>query len=297
MLEIQELKKSYGSHQVLKGISFDVKPSTVVGLVGKNGAGKTTIFHSLLKFFSYEGEVLFDGKKMSQDLFPRIGYLPEERSVLPKETVLEQVSYLAQLKGMSAKEVKRRLPEWMERLEVKGKMSDKIVRLSKGNQQKIQIIATLIHEPDLIILDEPFSGLDPVTSGLLKKVIESEKERGAAIIFSDHVMSDIEEVCDQLVMLKEGEIALKGSIQEVRSSFGRTRLFVSTSLGKEELEALPQVLSARLTSMGTWCLNLESEEAGQALFDYFSQGNYIQTFDQQPPSLDEIFKMTLGGNQ
>ena len=185
----------------------------------------------------------------------------------------------------------------MERLEVKGSLTDKIIRLSKGNQQKIQIIATLIHQPDLIILDEPFSGLDPVTSGLLKAVIMSEKERGACIIFSDHVMSEVEEVCDQIVMLKEGEIVLEGSIQEVRSSFGKTRLHVSSSMNKEELRTLPGVLDASPTPMGTWRLLLENEEVGQKLFDIFSQGSYIETFDQQPPSLDEIFKMTLGGSK
>ena len=297
MLEIKDLEKSYGSHKVLKGITFEVKPSTIVGLIGKNGAGKTTIFHSLLNFFQYDGEILFDGKIISQVTFERIGYLPEERSVMPKETVFEQVTYLAQLKGMSAKEVKELLPQWMERLQVKGKMTDKIVRLSKGNQQKVQIIATLIHKPDLIILDEPFSGLDPVTAGLLKNVILAEKERGACIIFSDHIMADVEEVCDRIVMLKEGEIALSGTIQEVRNAFPKTRLTVSSELDKASLENLDGVVSAQETPLGAWLLHLEAEEVGKRLFDQLSKGRYIQTFDQQPPTLDDIFKMTLGGNQ
>ena len=169
MLEVRNLEKSFGSKQVLFGIDFQARPGRILGLVGKNGAGKTTIFHSILKFLEYQGEISLDGQDIRQETYARIGYLPEERSLMPKLTVLEQVRYLATLKGMDAKEVKEKLPQWMKRLEVKGKLTDKIKSLSKGNQQKIQLIITLIHEPDLIILDEPFSGLDPVNTELLKQ--------------------------------------------------------------------------------------------------------------------------------
>lgn len=213
---------------------------------------------------------------------------------MQKLTVKDQITYLAALKGLSRKEVAERLPRWMERLEVKGNLTDKIKSLSKGNQQKVQLIATLIHEPDLIILDEPFSGLDPVNTAILKKVILAEKERGACIIFSDHTMSNVEEICDDLVMIADGQIAIQGTIQDVRLSYGLTRLFVSTDKSKEELEALPHVLSANVTSSGTWRLILEKEEAGRELFQVFSGGHYIRTFDQQPPTVDEIFKMIAG---
>ena len=196
MLEIRNLEKSFGPKQVLFGVDCQARSGRILGLVGKNGAGKTTIFHSILKFLDYQGEIQFDGQEIRQETYARIGYLPEERSLMPKLTVLEQVRYLATLKGMDAKEVKEKLPQWMEKLEVKGKLTDKIKSLSKGNQQKIQLIITLMHEPDLIILDEPFSGLDPVNTELLKQVILKEKERGATIIFSDHVMTNVEELCD-----------------------------------------------------------------------------------------------------
>ena len=137
---------------------------------------------------------------------------------------------------MDAKEVKEKLPQWMKRLEVKGKMTDKIKSLSKGNQQKIQLIITLIHEPDLIILDEPFSGLDPVNTELLKQVIFQEKERGATIIFSDHVMTNVEELCDDILMIRDGRVVLHGPVQDVRNQYGKTRLFVSSERSKEELE-------------------------------------------------------------
>lgn len=183
----------------------------------------------------------------------------------------------------------------MARLEVKGKLSDKIKSLSKGNQQKVQLIATLIHQPDLIILDEPFSGLDPVNTALLKEVILEEKERGAAIIFSDHVMTNVEELCDEVVMIQDGKVALSGDIASVRNAFGRTRLFVASDWSQEDLASLPQVVSVTPTKQGTWRLVLEEEAAGQEIFDRLTQGHYIQTFDQQPPSLDEIFKIISGG--
>ncbi|KXT75862.1 ABC transporter, ATP-binding protein [Streptococcus sp. DD12] len=183
MLEVKELVKRFGDKEVLHGLSFQASAGHIVGIIGKNGSGKTTLFHSILRFLRFEGEILFEGQPIRQSLYSRIGYLPEERSLMPKWTVLEQVQYLAQLKGLSASQVKKDLPEWMERLAVKGRMTDKIKSLSKGNQQKIQLIITLIHQPDLIILDEPFSGLDPVNTALLKEVILAEKQRGALILF------------------------------------------------------------------------------------------------------------------
>lgn len=209
-------------------------------------------------------------------------------------TVLEQVRYLATLKGMDAKEVKEKLPQWMKRLEVKGKLTDKIKSLSKGNQQKIQLIITLIHEPDLIILDEPFSGLDPVNTELLKQVIFQEKERGATIIFSDHVMTNVEELCDDILMIRDGRVVLHGPIQDVRNQYGKTRLFVSSERSKEELENLPHVKQVSLTKQGSWKLILEDESAGRELFPILTQGQYIATFDQQAPTIDEIFKLESG---
>ncbi|MGX7775871.1 ABC transporter ATP-binding protein [Streptococcus pluranimalium] len=294
MIRISKLSKSYDKHEVLKGMSFDVPSGSICGLVGKNGAGKTTLFHSILNFVTYEGEVSLNGEPLTPKTNARIGYLPEERSLMPKLTVFEQVRYLASLKGMSRREVSKKLPIWMEKLEVKGKLSDKIKSLSKGNQQKIQLIITLIHEPELIILDEPFSGLDPVNTALLKDIILAERERGATIIFSDHVMTNVEELCDTLVMIKDGEIVLNGGIQEIRESFGRTRLFVSNDVPKERLDNLAHVTSVSKTKQGYWRLVLDDEAAGPMLFQAISGGYYIATFDQQAPTIDEIFKMKSG---
>lgn len=294
MLEVRHLCKSYGTKEVLKDISFTIPSGTICGLVGKNGAGKTTFFHSLLRFVSYEGEIVLDKQSVTPDLFSKIGYLPEERSLMPKLTIFEQVRYLASLKGMTSKEVAEKLPVWMERLQVKGKMNDKIKSLSKGNQQKIQLIVTLIHQPSLIILDEPFSGLDPVNTDLLKRVILEEKERGATLIFSDHVMTNVEELCDQLLMIQDGQLVLNGGIQEIRRQFGRTRLFISSDVARERLEGLPHVLSVHMTNQDKWRLVLDDEAAGPELFQLISGGNYLATFDQQAPTIDEIFKIKSG---
>lgn len=294
MIRISKLSKSYDKHEVLKSMSFEVPSGSICGLVGKNGAGKTTLFHSILNFVTYDGEIELDGKPLTTKTNARIGYLPEERSLMPKLTVFDQVRYLASLKGMSRREVSQKLPLWMEKLDVKGKVTDKIKSLSKGNQQKIQLIITLIHEPDLIILDEPFSGLDPVNTALLKEIILAEKDRGATIIFSDHVMTNVEELCDSLVMISDGNIVLNGSIQEIRESFGRTRLFVSNDVPRERLENLEHVISIIQTKQGNWRLVLDDAAAGPMLFKAISGGHYVSTFDQQAPTIDEIFKMKSG---
>ncbi|OFP94020.1 sodium ABC transporter ATP-binding protein [Streptococcus sp. HMSC067A03] len=294
MLEIQNLEKSFGQKQVLFGVDFKAESGQILGLIGKNGAGKTTIFHSILRFLEYSGRISFEGKAISQDTYREIGYLPEERSLMPKLTVYEQVRYLANLKGVSSAVVREKLPQWMERLQVKGKLTDKIKSLSKGNQQKVQLIITLLHEPNFIILDEPFSGLDPVNTEILKQVIIEEKERGATIIFSDHVMTNVEELCDKIIMLRDGKVILDGSVQEVRNRYGKTRLFVSSALSQVELEALPHVSRASLTNQGIWRLILDDETAGKDLFDLLTKGQYIATFDQQAPTIDEIFKLESG---
>lgn len=294
MLEIQNLEKSFGQKQVLFGVDFRAESGQILGLIGKNGAGKTTIFHSILRFLEYSGNITFDKQPISQETYRKIGYLPEERSLMPKLTVYEQVRYLANLKGVPNAVVKEKLPQWMERLQVKGKVTDKIKSLSKGNQQKVQLIITLLHEPNLIILDEPFSGLDPVNTEILKQVIIEEKERGATIIFSDHVMTNVEELCDDVVMIRDGKVILDGGVQEVRNQYGKTRLFVSSSLSQTELEALPHVSKANLTNQGTWRLILDDEAAGKDLFDLLTKGQYIETFDQQAPTIDEIFKLESG---
>ncbi|WP_416437436.1 ABC transporter ATP-binding protein [Ligilactobacillus salivarius] len=294
MLKITNLNKSFGSKNVLKNISFSAPAGKITGFIGKNGSGKTTTFHSILNFIDYSGNITFNNKRIDENSYANIGYLPEERSLMPKLTVYSQVKYLANLKGMSTTEVKSELPKWLDRLQVVGKMNDKIKSLSKGNQQKIQLIATLIHKPDLIILDEPFSGLDPVNTDLLKQVILAEQERGATIIFSDHSMNNVEELCDNIIMINNGLKVLDGSIQDVRESFGLTRIFVRTPMTETELANLPHVISVNLTKNGSYRLVIDDEQAGKELYSLLTKGEYIRTFNQEAPTLDEIFKMKVG---
>ena len=296
MLQVKNLNKSFGSKQVLFDINFKADNGKILGLIGKNGSGKTTLFHSILKFVKYQGEITIDNHSFSSRDYNSVGYLPEERSLMPKLTVLDQVSFLASLKGMKKDTVKHDLQDWMQKLEVKGKTTDKIKSLSKGNQQKIQLIATLIHQPNLIILDEPFSGLDPVNVEIIKNVILQEKRRGATIIFSDHDMSNVEELCDDVVMINNGHLVLNGTVNEVRNNFGLTRLFIRADLGLDEVKKLPGVENAILLNNGIYKLWLAAANYGQEIFKILSHGEYLQTFDQEPPTLDEIFKLKAGEN-
>lgn len=294
MLQVENLNKSFGSKQVLFDINFKADNGKILGLIGKNGSGKTTLFHSILKFVKYQGTITIDGHSFSSRDYNSVGYLPEERSLMPKLTVLEQVSFLASLKGMKKDEVKHDLQDWMQKLEVKGQITDKIKSLSKGNQQKIQLIATLIHQPNLIILDEPFSGLDPVNVEIIKEVILQEKKRGATILFSDHDMSNVEELCDDVVMINNGHIVLNGAVNDVRNNFGLTRLFIRTDLNLDNVKNLPGVENAILQNNGIYKLWLTDASSGEEIFNTLSHGKYLQTFDQEPPTLDEIFKMKAG---
>lgn len=296
MLQVKNLNKSFGSKQVLFDINFKADNGKILGLIGKNGSGKTTLFHSILKFVKYQGEITIDNHSFSSRDYNSVGYLPEERSLMPNLTVLDQVSFLASLKGMKKDTVKHDLQDWMQKLEVKGKTTDKIKSLSKGNQQKIQLIATLIHQPNLIILDEPFSGLDPVNVEIIKNVILQEKRRGATIIFSDHDMSNVEELCDDVVMINNGHLVLNGTVNEVRNNFGLTRLFIRADLGLDEVKKLPGVENAILQNNGIYKLWLAAANYGQEIFKILSHGEYLQTFDQEPPTLDEIFKLKAGEN-
>lgn len=296
MLKVEHLNKSFGSKQVLFDVNFQANDGKIVGLVGKNGSGKTTLFHSILNFVSYQGEILIDGKKFNSQDYNRVGYLPEERSLMPKETIMQQVTFLARLKGMEDSQIKKSLPDWMKWLSVKGSVNDKIKTLSKGNQQKVQMIATLIHEPQLIILDEPFSGLDPVNVELMKQMILEQKRRGATIIFSDHDMRNVEELCDDVVMINDGHIVLNGTVNDIRNNFGLTRLYVRTDKDEKQLESLAGVKSVTRLNDGRYKLILEDAKYGREIFEKLSDGQYMQTFDQEPPTLNEIFRMKAGEN-
>lgn len=297
MLEVKELTKAFGDYRAVDNLSFKIEPGTIMGLIGQNGAGKTTTFRLILDFLEADqGEILWNGKKIGKAEYNIIGYLPEERGLYPKVSIHDQLVYFAELRGKTRKEIEPKIDEWMERFQVKGKKTDKVKTLSKGNQQKVQLIATLIHEPELIILDEPFSGLDPVNAELLKEGILSLKEKGSCVIFSSHNMDHVEKICDHLLMLNNGEPVLNGVVHEIRESFGRTKIFLDSALTVEELTGIDGVKDAKKREDGSIEVTLTNPEIGKEIFQLATKDGYIPMFNQQPPTLEEIFKQKVGEN-
>lgn len=297
MLEVRNLIKTFGDLTAVDDVSFEIEKGTIMGIIGQNGSGKTTIFRMILDFLSPEqgGEVLWNNQEMGKNLYNIVGYLPEERGLYEKLTIEQQIVYFAQLRGMEKKDILDKIDEWMVRFAVKGKRTDKVKTLSKGNQQKVQLIATLIHEPELVILDEPFSGLDPVNADLLKQGILDLKAKGSSIIFSSHNMNNVEEICDKLIMIHNGKSVLYGPVTEVRENFGRTKLYLETpNYTLNELRELEGVKEARALSDGSFNLTLTHPDYGRSIFDQITKGQYISRFSQQPPTLEEIFKMKAG---
>ncbi|MGO4927737.1 ABC transporter ATP-binding protein [Fundicoccus sp. Sow4_D5] len=297
MLEVTNLVKTFGDLRAVDDVSFSIESGSIIGIIGQNGSGKTTIFRMILDFLTPEenGRVLWNGQEMGKELYNIVGYLPEERGLYEKLTVEQQIMYFARLRGMDAQDILDKIDFWMERFAVKGKRSDKVKTLSKGNQQKVQLISTLIHEPKLVILDEPFSGLDPVNSDLLMQGILDLKAKGSSIIFSSHNMNNVEELCDKLVMVHNGKRVLYGTVSQVRESFGRTKLFLDTNQWNvDSLSVLEGVASVKQRDTDSFLLTLEDDSYGEVLFKQVTQGQYIRTFSQQPPTLEEIFKMKAG---
>lgn len=281
MLEVKELVKTFGDYTAVDHVTFNVQPGSIMGLIGQNGAGKTTTFRLILKFLTPDsGTVTWDGHALSADDYNIIGYLPEERGLYPKVTIEEQLVYFARLRGKTRKEIAPKIDEWLERFQVKGKKTDKVKSLSKGNQQKVQLIATLIHEPKLIILDEPFSGLDPVNAELLKDGILALKKTGSCVIFSSHNMDNVEKICDHLVMLNNGKMVLNGKVHDIRESFGRTKLYLETPLPLATLQTMEGVKKAVVREDGVKELDLATPEDGHAIFDAVTADGYISMFNQ-----------------
>lgn len=291
MLEVSNLRKSFGETVAVDGLSFTIEPGEIMGLIGQNGAGKTTTFRLILNLLvANAGQTLWNGESIGEGLLDNIGYLPEERGLDEKLTVEQQLLYLGQLNGMTKREVTESIDTWMERFQVKGDRKDKISSLSKGNQQKVQLIATLMHEPDLIILDEPFSGLDPVNAELLEDGIRHAAKRGASIIFSSHNMANVESLCQSVVMLKNGRQVLGGTIDEVKSLFDRLKIYLEAPIATAELEAISGVQSVEQLDARHRLIHIEQEAVGRDVFEAAHQLGTVYQFSQQAPTLEEIFK-------
>lgn len=296
MLEVTGLTKTFGDMTAVDDMSFTIPDGQILGLIGQNGAGKSTTFRLILNFIDADsGSILWDGQPITEEDYNIIGYLPEERGLYPKVTIEDQLIYFGRLRGKTKQEIVPLIDEWMDKFQVKGKKTDKVKSLSKGNQQKVQLIATLIHNPKLVILDEPFSGLDPVNAELLKSGILELKEKGSCVIFSSHNMENVEKICDHLMMLRDGKTVLDGTVQDIRDSFGRTYLDIESELTAEELDVIPGVSVVHTIKPNHYQVHLEQPSTGKIIFEKaLEKSDYIPIFNQQPPTLEDIFKMKVG---
>jgi len=300
-LEVKGLKKSFGETEVLHGVTFAVESGRALGLLGRNGAGKTTTIRILMDVFkASEGTISMDGETFNPKQY-QIGYLPEERGLYPKKTVNEQLVYLAMLRGMTAKQAKENTKKWLTRMGVLEYGERKLETLSKGNQQKVQLAQTLLCNPELIILDEPFSGLDPVNAQILKDVIQEQIQEGKLVIFSSHQMSYVEEFCDNIVILNHGDVVLEGDLKEIKREFGRERLVLS-SLG-ESPEQLAECLKDGFDDL----LSVEKVQKDRVVIRQKQEGNKtailqrliekgidLEYFGLYEPSLNDIFVEKAG---
>ncbi len=228
-LEVKNIRKSFGDTEVLHGVSFEVESGKALGLLGRNGAGKTTSIRVLMDVFRCDsGEILMDGEAFDVTKY-RVGYLPEERGMYPKKKVSEQLIYFAGLRGVGKKDAVASIKSLLEKLEISEYYDRKLESLSKGNQQKVQLVQTMVGDPDILILDEPFSGLDPVNSKLLKDMVQEEIEKGKMVIFSSHQMAFVEEFCENITIINHGEVCLDGNLNEIKSNYGNNRGMIALS--------------------------------------------------------------------
>ncbi len=301
-LEVRDIRKSFGETEILKGISFSVESGKALGLLGRNGAGKTTTIRILMDVFhANSGELLLDGEKFD----PRkvqIGYLPEERGLYPKREIMEQMVYLARLRGISKKEAVANSKRWLARLEVDQYAGKLLETLSKGNQQKVQLASTLVCDPDIVILDEPFSGLDPVNSQILQDVVQELIAAGKIVIFSSHQMSYVEEFCEDIVIINHGEVALSGNLDEIKREFGENQLVISGVGMDEEIfeTALVKDLGDLVTVTGRTkeevIVRLCDGVTRKQLFVALANMEHVEIehFETYKPSLNDIFVAKVG---
>ena len=300
-LEVKELRKTFEDNEVLHGISFSVESGKALGLLGRNGAGKTTTIRILMDVFkANSGEILMDGRNFNPKDF-QIGYLPEERGLYPKKKVMEQIVYLATLRGMTKKEAKESTRKWLNRLGVSEYENRKLETLSKGNQQKVQLAQTLVCNPDIVILDEPFSGLDPVNSQILKDVVNELIAENKLVIFSSHQMSYVEEFCDEIAIINKGEIVLSGNLKNIKKDFGKNRLILSANnMSLEELSSfatknLTDIVKVYETKKNFIVLELcDGKSKNDLLEKILTTDIDIEKFAEYEPTLTDIFVLKAG---
>ena len=300
-LEVRNITKSFGDKQVLHGISFEVLSGRALGLLGRNGAGKTTTIRILMDVFhANSGELYLDDEKFNQRKH-LIGYLPEERGLYPKKKVIDQMVYLGRIRGISKSEAVANSKKWLKRLEISEYENAKLETLSKGNQQKVQLASTLVCNPEIVILDEPFSGLDPVNSRILQDVVKELISDNKLVIFSSHQMSYVEEFCEDIVIINKGDVVLAGDLEKIKRKFGENQLVISAvNYNLDELEQLLRnTLSDIIEITGKTRNELIVRNIGnvtrkELLTRIMSQNIEIEHFETYKPSLNDIFVSQVG---
>jgi ABC-2 type transport system ATP-binding protein len=296
-LEVKNLTKTFDKLVAVDKASFEVPEGSIFGLIGRNGAGKTTTIRMMMNIYlPDEGEVVLKGSKVGQEFKNKVGYLPEERGLYKKMKVLETLLYFAEVKGKSGREVQKTAEQYLKRFDLYDRRLSKIEDLSKGNQQKVQFIATILHDPDFIILDEPFSGLDPVNTNLLKDIILEMKQKGKVIIFSTHLMDFAEKMCDHIAMIDRGKIILKGSLKEIKSKFAQRNVSLNYEGDISFLQNNPIIEKIENFGNSTGIRLKESSQTQDLLKMLVEKNVIIKKFDANDISLHEIF-LELAGSE
>ncbi|MDD4591090.1 MAG: ATP-binding cassette domain-containing protein [Parabacteroides sp.] len=300
-LETEKVVKRYAGHLALDHVSIQVPERTIFGLLGPNGAGKTTLIRIINRITAPdEGKVWLDGRELRPEDVYQIGYMPEERGLYKKMKVGEEAIYLAQLKGLSYQEARKRLTGWFEKFDIMPWWNKKVEELSKGMQQKVQFVATIIHNPQLLIFDEPFSGFDPVNAELLKREILDMRDQGHTIIFSTHNMASVEEICDNIALIDKSRVVLSGNVQEVRNRYKTDNIVMTYRKQAEALKAVPDVfdiLSVEDSKSGITSVRMHKHKdvSNSALLVSLADQVEIFSFTEEIPSMNEIFINTVAG--
>lgn len=294
MLKVEKITKYYGDFLAVDNLSFEVKEGEIFGLLGVNGAGKTTTFRMIIGLLKpTSGEITLDNHEIDYSITDKIGFLTEERSLLTKMTVKEQCIYYGTLKGMKEKDILAKLDELLKKFKIEEYKDKKIKELSKGNQQKIQFITAIINSPKLLILDEPFSGLDPFNVEMFKNEIKEMAENGSIIIFSSHRMEHVEQFCKKLVVLKNGKTILSGDLQDIKKKYRKKNIIVSGDIDENKIKQIDGVLSVNLNNL-EYEIKISDENIANKVFEEVSKGKNITKFCVEEPSLNEIFIETVG---
>lgn len=295
VLEVRELVKRFNGITAVDRASFQVPQNSVFGLIGRNGAGKTTTIRMMLNIYLPDsGEVLFNGSKIGQDFKDSVGYLPEERGLYKKMKVIDMLLFLSELKGKKGREIEKSATEYLERFDLVDRKNSKVEDLSKGNQQKVQFIGTILHDPDFLIFDEPFSGLDPINTNLLKEIILEKKEKGKVIIFSTHLMEFAEKMCDHIAMIDHGKIILNGSLAEIKKKYANRNVSINYEGDISFLKGNPIIES--IEDFGnTTGIRVKEVNHIQELLKLLVKNNVIvKKFNADEISLHEIFVALAG---